>query len=285
MAFHEKHQYFYEKYLRNEMPEKERHDFEEKLSSDESFRHSFHHYKHHRKEYLTELLDEDSKEAKKRWSLNSWLYLLISTTGIALAINYYFFMGKEPITSNNQGSKSWNIINRIPFLATKNEPLKNQHIIKHEGSTFTENKTDSMEVSKSIANGNQYDSGDENSDFVNDVMDLDSFVQTFDKTSFELRFKSIKSETDSIIVDSALEALAAKSVSRNLQQSKQIMIYVEFWRSPINFKGYKFNGKKLVVYGILFPYEIYLLREGDEFILRTPHNETILTRDNNFHKF
>ena len=79
--------------------------------------------------------------------------------------------------------------------------------------------------------------------------------------------------------------LTAKSVSRNIQQSKPLIIYVEFWRSPINFKGYKFNGKKLVVYGIDSPFEIYLLRDGDEFILKIPHNEFVLTRDNNFHKF
>ena len=282
MAFHEKHQYFYEKYLRNEMSENERHDFEEKLSTDESFRHSFHHYKHHRKQYLTDLLDNDQSEAKKRWNLNSWIYLLISVTGIVLAVNYYLFKDNESKGDNQQHSRSWNIINRIPFLSNRNEPQKSQHNSKHEINNL---KIDSSEIQNKHEEDDVKNIADNNNDFANDVMDLDSFFTTYEKSFFEMRYKSIRSETDSIIVDSIVDILAAKSAGRNIQQSKPMTIYVEFWRSPINFKGYKFNGKKLIIYGMPAPYEIYLLREGDEFILRTTHSEFALTRDNNFHKF
>ncbi len=285
MTFHEKHQYFYEKYLRNEMPENERHEFEEKLSADESFRHSFHHYKNHRKQYLTDLLIEDKIEAKKRWNLNSWLYLLISITGIVLAVNYYLFKDNENISSGKQKTRSWNIINRIPFLTDRNEPQKNQPVAKNEEvKSPAENETDTTNASESDENV-LLDTEDENTGFVNDIMELDSFVIAYEKSYFDLRYKTIKSETDSILVDSMMEILAAKSAGRNAHQSKPLMVYVEFWRSPINFKGYKFNGKKLILYGINFPYEIYLLRDSDEFILRSTHNEFVLTRDNNFHKF
>ena len=286
MAFHEKHQYFYEKYLRNEMLENERQDFEEKLSTDESFRHSFHHYKSHRKEYLTELIDEDQTEAKRRWRLNSWMYMLISITGIALAVYFYAAKNNEGISSNQKKSSSWNIINQIPFFSNRNEPKKSQPLVKHESDhSSSENLNDSSEISESSNENTQTVSENENTDFVNDIMDLDSLVSTYDKNTFELKFKSIKSVTDSILVDSLMEILAAKSVGRNSQQQKPLLIYVEFWRSPINFKGYKFNGKKLILYGINFPYEIYLLRDNDDFILRSTHNEFVLTRDNNFHKF
>jgi hypothetical protein len=285
MTFHEKHQYFYEKYLRDEMLENERHDFEEKLSSDESFRRSFHHYKHHRKQYLTDLLQNDIIEAKKRWSLNSWLYLLISITGIALATNYYLFKDNEVQTTNQHKNKSWNIFNRIPFLSNRNDVQKAQPAFKHETEhNNNELTTDSIELSENDDLSESSTSIDNNG-FANDIMELDSFVITYDKGYFDQRYKTIKSETDSIIVDSMMEILAAKSAGRNTQQSKPFMVYVEFWRSPINFRGYKFNGKKLVVYGILSPYEIYLLRNGDEYILRITHNDIDLIRDNNFHKF
>ena len=287
MISHEKHQYFYEKYLRNEMPDNERRAFEEKLSADDSFNYSFHHYKNHRKQFLKDLLVEDETEAKKRWNLNSWIYLLISITGIVLSINYYLFKDHENESGEMQNTNSWNIFNRIPFLSKRNEPLKQEpHRITKPtpGISAIEDITDSVKNNEPVE-GNEEIQGNEQASVANDVMELDSFVVTYEKYYFELRFKAIKSETDSILVDSLTEMLAAKSAGRNAQFSKPVMVYVEFWRSPVNFRGYKFNGKKLVVYGINYPYEIYLLRDGDDIILRNTHNEFVLTRDNNFHKF
>lgn len=285
MAFHEKHQYYYEKYLRNEMAEKERHEFEEKLSADESFKYSFHHYKNHRNQFLSDRIIEDKIEAKKRWRLNSWLYLVISISGIILFINYSLLKESKTSESTQVTKNSWNLINQIPFLRSQNETQKAQTNIKVEKANLkTDN--DSVTIEQPVnTKSNEQNLAEENNDFANDIMELDSFVTAFDKSYFDQRYRSIKSETDSIIVDSMLDILTAKSVRRNLQQSKPKIIYAEFWRSPVNFKGYKFNGKKLIIYGINYPFEIYLLRDNDEFILRMPHNEFMLTNDNNFHKF
>jgi len=287
MISHEKHQYFYEKYLRNEMPDNERLDFEEKLSADESFRRSFEHYKRYRKVYLDKLLVEDKEDAKKKWTLNSWLYLLVSLTGLALAVNYFLFKDDEIHSGRLKPDYSWNIFNKIPFLGHRGEPQK-KYAVHKTAKYYDELKND--EILKDTSTDTETKSGrnyseSENSTVANDILELDSFIVTYEKEYFELRFKTIKNQTDSIIADSLVQNLAAKSSARNAQQSKPVMIFVEFWKSPVNFRGYKFNGKKLVLYGIPSPYEIYLLRSEDDFIIRTPKNEFELTRDNNYHKF
>jgi hypothetical protein len=280
MASHEKHQYFYEKYLRNEMPDNERHQFEEKLSVDESFKRSFYHYKTNRKEFLENLLLEDKVEAEKRWNLNSLVYLMISVTGIVLAINYYAFKDEDIHPYKIKNNTTWNFFKHIPFLTKKPDEPKHSipKIIIHQ-----------MDSSKQLIQDESLhideETNREEAGIASDVMELDSFVVAYEKNYYELRFKTIKDETDSMIVDSMMQILAAKSAGRNAQLSKPMMVYVEFWKSPVNYKGYKFNGKKLVIYGISSPYEIYLLRDDDDFIFRTTKNEFVLIKDNNFHKF
>jgi hypothetical protein len=288
---HEKHQYFYEKYLRNEMPDHERLAFEEKLSADESFKQSFYHYKNNRKEFLENLIIEDETEAKKRWSLNSWIYLLISLTGIALAINYKVFQREEqPHTISAPAAPYWNIFKRIPFISKRNDSSARMELRDKNAKVASDSPIYSTSKENDTVKDN--DETGETDAFIpeevgvaSDVMELDSFIVAYEKRFFELRYKTIRDQTDSILVDSMMDMLAAKSAGRSTLQSKPVMVYVEFWRSPVNFRGYKFNGKKLIVYGIPPPYEIFLLRDGEEVILRSNRNELILTKDNNFHKF
>ncbi len=228
MISHEKHQYFYEKYLRNEMPDSERQTFEEKLSVDGSFRRSFDHYKKYRKEFLEGLLAEEST-LKKKWTLNSWLYLFISLTGIILAINYYVFKEQEPQVNYYQSVNKWNIFKRIPFLNKRNEAPKHEApvMIKSDtDSALSEIANDSV-FNSEVANEEEI-SGKEDMGVASDMMELDSFVVAYEKNYFELRFKTIKDQTDSILMDSLMDMLAAKSASRNAQLSKPLLVYVEF---------------------------------------------------------
>lgn len=270
------------------MPDKERQAFEEKLSADESFRRSFKHYRAHREELLEDLLEEDETEARRRWGLNSWLYLLISLTGIALAVHYYAFKTPEPHkAAAPKKNFSWNIFKRIPFLDQKNE------LPKTEPAHTAALPTDSLAAGQPAGDTSYMAVSEEalvaprGEDFgiASDIMEFDTFMVAFEKNYYELRYRVIRSETDSMITDSLLQMLAAKSVGRNAQLAKPVTVYVEFWRSPVNFRGYKFNGKKLVIYGVPAPYEIYLLQDADGFVLRTTRHEFTLIQDNSFHKF
>jgi hypothetical protein len=291
MTSHEKHQYYYEKYLREEMHDAERQLFEEKLITDESFKRSFNHYRSNRKEFLAELLEEDDEEASKSWGGNSWIYLLISITGIILAV-YYFSTKKDTTyhTGTAKPASSWNIFKRIPFLSKKTEPINDAETPLKSNKTAPQKSAktipvDTFEHEDTPMGYNKEVIDGEDFGIMSDRMELDSFMIAYEKSYFESRLKAIKDETDSIIVDSMMQQLAIKSSGRNSQLSKPLTVYVEFWHSPVNFRGYRFNGKKLVIYGIFAPYDVYLLHEDDDFTLRSGKYDFELISDNNFHKF
>jgi hypothetical protein len=52
-----------------------------------------------------------------------------------------------------------------------------------------------------------------------------------------------------------------------IDSPKQTSVSVEFWESPLNYSGYKFSGKKLILYGMSpqLSYKVY--RRGDDFFL------------------
>lgn len=62
-------------------------------------------------------------------------------------------------------------------------------------------------------------------------------------------------------------------------------VNVEFWQSPLNSKGYQFNGKKLLLYGISPPYKIQLLSADDDLYLQYDKKYFYLDRDGRFHGY
>src|SRR6478735_3428497 len=83
MTQHDKHQYYFEKYLRNDMPEDEREVFEQKLAADASLRMAFEYYKLNRQKLLEQLIEEHQLSRRDN-RLNKLIFLLISLTGIVL---------------------------------------------------------------------------------------------------------------------------------------------------------------------------------------------------------
>jgi hypothetical protein len=62
-------------------------------------------------------------------------------------------------------------------------------------------------------------------------------------------------------------------------------VTVEFWKSPLNSRGYLFNGKKLVLYGIDPPYKIHLLTVQDDLYLHYEKKYYYLEQDGKFHPY
>jgi hypothetical protein len=88
---HDKHQYYFEKYLRNEMKGEELQFFEVKLKTDEGLRNSFDFYLTNRKEIVAEELAEyDEPELMKRkpqkWG---WLLAVFSALALVLIVDFY----------------------------------------------------------------------------------------------------------------------------------------------------------------------------------------------------
>jgi hypothetical protein len=100
---------------------------------------------------------------------------------------------------------------------------------------------------------------------------------------FKEKYKTILNSTDSILNDSIVTKLAFHSLVK--QNSSIKPIFVEFWQSLVGFSGYQFTGKKLIIYGVSKPFEVFILKQNTSFILHTKWGETALEPDNQLHKF
>ncbi len=287
-----KHQYHFEKYLRNEMPDSDKISFEEKLSEDISLRKSFNEYRKNRATYLEKIVMAH-EESFLYTKLSSAVYLLVSVTGIAIAANYY--IDNEKLREENkhlevkekQNDKV--LWDKFPLFGSDQPAPKTavaiisqpEEIERKEVASQTntnQEETHSTAVSRTIA------SSDMEPSLVTDVLLHDTFLAPIEKEVYELRFRVVKSRMDSLYNDSITD-LNYTRVSKGKIHS-ETPVLVEFWKSPVNYHGYRFNGKKLVLYGIGKPYSVNLYQENDKVILRfSDKTEYVLHLDNEFHKF
>ena len=116
-----------------------------------------------------------------------------------------------------------------------------------------------------------------------DVFLNDSLIWVYELEKFKDKYNSINHSTDSTLTDSMVTKLTLQSLSKLNQINKPL--FVEFWFSVIGFNGYQFNGKKLIIYGINKPFEVFILKRNNSFILHSTWGETALQADNQLHKF
>lgn len=63
-----------------------------------------------------------------------------------------------------------------------------------------------------------------------------------------------------------LDSILTDQVKTNKREDNSIL--VEFWRSPINYKGYKYDNIKLVVFGLLEFDNLNIIARGNELYIR-----------------
>jgi hypothetical protein len=88
---HDKHTYYFEKYLRKEMSREEKEAFEIKLNNDIDFKSNFTEYAlNHEKIKKAELADYYDKEIIPDKPKNyAWVWVLFSVLGLVLIVDYY----------------------------------------------------------------------------------------------------------------------------------------------------------------------------------------------------
>lgn len=94
---------------------------------------------------------------------------------------------------------------------------------------------------------------------------FDNIVISKDELLFTRLVKIVgqyQNGTDSYELDSVL------TDQRNSHKKDQSTIKVEFWRSPINYKGYKFDDVKLVVFGLLEFNNLSLIGQNNNLFIR-----------------
>jgi hypothetical protein len=271
MTQHDKHQYYFEKYLRNDMPEDERAAFEQKLEEDASLRMAFEYYKLNRQKLLEQLIEEH-RLTRKDNRFNKLIFLLISLTGIVLVASH--FVNKPSNKDGQHADKQPNIIVRyIPFLNWENraekkgeeapatKPVVSQpKVVEHE---------DSIETLEPSLDRNERLSSDE--------FKGDTFVTIWDKNFFE-KWMVYKKQNDTLAADSLMKKAGfVKDKSRKL--------LVEFWESPVSYRGYLFNENKLVVYGLPYPTGIYMYKAQDTAVVVLPNGRFSLIDQPKFIRF
>ncbi|MCU0441244.1 MAG: hypothetical protein MUE96_02510 [Bacteroidia bacterium] len=268
MIQHDKHQYYFEKYLRKEMTPEESDAFNEKLSADASLRLAFEYYKLNREKLLSDLMAEHAALRKDN-RLNKLIFLLISLTGITLTFAYYLNKSSQP-TNGAAQPESKPFYTYIPFINWK-QPTPNPSITKTDSTTVVVNKTDSLETIEPAL--------EDDARPLNDVFLGDTLMYVYDKQtifSWLARLDSINTQMVQLTDTNWVKPFLPKP------KPKQPFYLVEFWQSPVGYKGYLVSENKIVVYGLDTPYKWTLYADTTLNVLYDK-GETNLIADKNYH--
>lgn len=281
---HDKHLYFFEKHLRGEMKGEELASFEKKLAENEKFKSDFDYYQSNRNEIVEEELAEYDtpellKEKPQKWG---WVLAIISLLCLVLIIDYYFSASYSGDLSSANSRK--------PFIEKINIF---KHSPKHKESGFGQKDISEIALSElsppmSAEDTLQYNLQTD-ADFVQyveangtaiqgDYFISDSVYKVLTHAAVLDRTNLLRLQTDSLLDDSSLHLAAVKSFQKTLAQIQGSLL-VEYWGSPIHFRGYFFDGKKLLIYG----FESNIL----VFLIFNEQNNSyhILLRNKEFHLF
>lgn len=129
---------------------------------------------------------------------------------------------------------------KIVYVKDKNSGKENNTEIDSTKNIVTENISENDSLSITIDSSNY----DNNSEISNENIQVkkDRLIaaKTFEITA--IGNLDLKTPTDSI-----LEKTSGVQIDKNT--SKKVMVNVELWESPINYKGYKMNKSKTVLFG------------------------------------
>ncbi len=299
---HDKHTYYFEKYLRKEMSRNERDAFEKKLSTDEAFKADFDKYALNHDSILKEELEEYYNEEiiPDKPKNYSWFLVLISFLGLVLIIDFYANQKYADEQKQNQTYKE-EIVTRFknafvePFkqISFKKSAKQLDTIYKQltfsseeeeNDTTIVQTPIDSSLIEEKIIDQFQQLMREKNLESnVKDVFLDDSLMTVVDLEKFKEKFKIITNSTDSAFSDSLVTRLTLQALIKQNNSNKPL--FVEFWQSLVGFNGYQFTGKKLVLYGIRKPFDIFILKQNNLFVLHSKWGETALQADNQLHKF
>jgi len=274
------HQYYFERYLRNEMSVNEKKAFESKLTTDNKVRSAFEHYKINRQEYLSDYVASIQKKSSNR-KLNNWLYALVSTIGILISLNLYLANKQLRHLIYKPIHDSLPFYQRIPFEFGYSSPKANKsNAILFTSKDSAELGFDSITVDPSLI------SQDDTLNYDYDVKLSDTLVIVYEKSSFDQVYEKLKM-SDSSLTDAELENLTLHQLTLPEFSDKHEQIEIEYWKSPAGFTGYvRVSAKKILFYGHEPNEKLVLLKTKEEIGIRQEEGNIFkLINDHNFHKF
>jgi hypothetical protein len=266
--------YLIDRYLQGEISGIELESFNNRLRNDESFRHEAELQK-----VIYKGIQKANHDKLKKLIISSINYrrpsipfalkmivTFLLVTG--LGITFWFYVGTE--SANKEQSKSW-----FAFLKSKkNEAtdFKDAPKVKPEFHQKPRAATDSIIISNAAniipdSGTSAHTSADEQKDSAAFAHEEDIVVkqdQLLITTTLAVENKSgdkngIKDET---LTNEAVEKL---NPGADLPEEEKLPgnYLVEFWVSPINYRGYKMSKNKLILFGIEEPDAVKLYRVND----------------------
>ena len=264
---HDKHQYFFEKFLRNEMKPEEAKLFTQRLESDLEFKEDFEFYLRNRQNILAEELaeyDEPELLIKKpeRWG---WLYAILSILCLVLIVDY--FLSVRYAEKLDSEKKRRPLIERINIFSSKPTKEQKAEALDGKASDSKEEKEAILEKSDSIGENLTKEIlpylGNDHASIKGDYFVMDSLFKVIEVEMIDEWVSKLRIQTDSAFSDSVMTLLSIKEILKNESALKRQLL-VEFWDSELHFRGYIFDGKKLILYdmdklpGIALTYEANL---------------------------
>ncbi len=288
---HDKHQYFFEKFLRNEMKPEEANLFKERLDKDISFKEDFEFYFRNRESIIQEELaeyDEPELLIKKpeRWG---WLYAVLSVLCIVLIVDYFLNVRYAAQLSSEKPRTP--LIERINIFKSKKPTIANpssatQAPIKELEKQIGDTLSGLGSASAARGEGNYRGLLKDDQDAIpGDFFVSDSLFGVIEKEDIDVKLGKLRIQTDSLFSDSVLEVLAIKEILKAEPALKRQLL-IEYWDSELHFRGYIFDGKKLLLYDMDKLPGLVLTYDGRNKVyhLYVNFREYHLFNDGNLHK-
>lgn len=260
-----------ERYLDGKLSRKERIEFEERLLVDPKLKTQYDFYaalvdgiRESRKQELLQYIDEHTRDVRERKSLFFGVLPFILTTLLILSTVYFVTENYIPEYRLPKVMNKVDSLIKLPFYAIRHggeEQLKKEFSNRNAG----ENSVEEQPVSAEDYFTQQAEAGTEGEDYITvkeDELLGDTLV---------LALPAQIQHTDSNAIDSLI-------------QNGWRAIQVEFWQSPINYKGYRYTGRKLQLFG-LPPENVSLLSADDDVYLMHGKQYFYIEKDGNFHTY
>ena len=265
--------------------------FKLRLENDLAFREDFEFYFRNRQTILEDGLaeyDEPELLIKKpeRWG---WLYAAISILCIVLIADY--FLSVRYNQKLNSSKQRTTLIERFNIFKGKRPTLTSNN------SVLTINRDSVILATKTVKTNldnksNPSDEGemipyleDDHDAIKGDYFVSDTLFGVIEKEEIDSKLGKLRVQTDSLFVDSLLEVLVIKEILKSEIPLKRQLL-VEYWDSELHFRGYVFDGKKLLLYdidkllGLVLTYD----GQGKVYHLYINFREYHLFNDGKLHK-
>lgn len=270
------------------MPADEKQAFDSRLEQDAEFADSFAEYKSNRDEIVKNELAEYDEPILDNTKNNLWKWMVAVISLLCLLFMIDFYWHKPYAHSaGNTSRQDTSFFDRFNVFKKINNRLnhKSHNAINSEHSETSEFLTSEQDSdfssfqANSELNGNLTDSIDFEYLVSSDSLLQDSELVVHELRSFKERQYELANPNDTLVESDSL--IWIKPPVKN---ARKINVHVEYWASPETYKGYRFNGKKLVLFGFRPTEPIFLLHTDEGLVLRTIGDETVLIRDDNFHE-